>query len=185
MSKDLSILSINVKTSTSENLVDLSEDLKIDMDNINDAFCNQPAKFAWWATVASQAKALVDRKKLEIEKREEYLKKTLVGELDVVVRTELELNGEKITETKVTNSIYSHDMYVETQKEIHNLKNELLELQNNYTTLEIAKESMIQRKDMLISLGAQLRNETNNSDLYMKKVSAKAIINGNRNIEED
>ena len=181
--RDLSILSINVKTSNSENLIDLSKDLKIDMDNINKAFCDQPAKFAWWATVTAQAKTLVDRKKLEIAKQEEYLKKTLVGELDAIVRTNLELNGEKVTETKVSNSIYSHELYLQTQEELHKLREELLELQQNLSVLEIARDAMIQRKDMLISLGAQIRNETSNSELCLKKATAKKIVNKYKNTE--
>ena len=141
------------------------------------SFCNQPAKFAWWATVTAQSKSLVDKKKLEIDRKEEYLKKTLVGELDMEVRTELELNGEKITETKVTNSIYKHEKYLETQKELYKLKEELLKLQSEYSVLEIARDSMIERKDMLISLGAQLRNELNNTELSLKKAALKEIMN--------
>lgn len=172
--RDMEILEIRVKTRKSDDIVDLAEDLKIDSANINEAFCNQPALYAWWATVSSQAKALVERKKLEVDRQDEFIKKTLIGELDAEVRQELEMNGEKVTETKVTNSIYVHPRYKEELAELYGLKEELQELQEQYVALEIAKEALNQRKDMLISLGAQLRQEGGNVDLSLKQMSDKA-----------
>lgn len=177
--RDTSMLTINVKTKTAENTVDLVDDLKIDSANINEAFCEQPAKFAWWATVAVQAKALVDHKKAEIERQEDYLKKTLVGELDAEARADLELNGEKITESKVTNGIYVHPKYLEEQQKLYNLKDELLDLTSQWTTLDIAKEAMNQRKDMLISLGANMRAEGNNAEVFLRQ-RAQEVINSKK-----
>ena len=174
-SRDWSILSILVKTRQSEVKMDLCEDLKIDSFNISEDFCEQPAKYAYWATVAAQAKSLVDHKKSEVERLEDYLKKTLVGELDSVVRQELDMNGEKITESKVTNGIYIHPKYKETQKKLYALKDELLELQKQSDMLNVAKDAMNQRKDMLISLGAQLRLEGGNLELMMKEKAAEIV----------
>ena len=106
------ILNIEVKTQTSKAMINLGEDLDVKPENLNEAFIEQPAKFAYWATVALQAKALVDKKKLEVEKQDDYLRKSLVGELDAEIRKELELNGDKITEAKVTNGIYSLYFYI-------------------------------------------------------------------------
>lgn len=175
MEKDMGILEITVRTRSSENTVDLAEDLAIDTMDINKAFCEQPAKYAWWATVAAQAKALVERKKSEVEKLDDYLKKTLVGELDSEVRMTLEMNGEKVTETKVTNGIFAHPKYKSSQKELYALKDELLELQQRYAVLDIAKDAMNQRKDMLISLGAQLRQEGGNAEVYLKEKAAAEL----------
>lgn len=173
-SRDMKILEINVKTKSFEDTMDLAEDLKVDSANINQAFCDQPAKYAWWATVATQAKALADRKKMEVERKEDYIRKTLIGELDVEVRQELEMNGEKVTETKVTNAIYCHDRYKEEVAELYELKSEYLKLTEQLATLEVAKEAMNQRKDMLISLGAQLRQEGGNIDVSLRQFSEKA-----------
>lgn len=176
----MEILEICVKTKSSETNINLADDLFIDPANINEAFCEQPAKFAWWATVAAQAKALLDHKKSEVERWEEQLKKTLIGELDAEVRMTLEMNGEKVTETKVTNGIYAHPKYKEAQEKLYTLKDELLELQQKFVVLDIAKESMNQRKDMLISLGAQLRLEGGNSVLSMKENAAEVIKNNRK-----
>ena len=180
MDERFSVLNIEVKTQSSTHQVNLGDDLLIEPEHLNDAFIEQPAKFAYWATVALQAKSLVDKKKLEVDKQEDYLKKNLIGELDGEVRKEMELNGEKITEAKVTNGIYTHEMYQEEQAKYYQLKEELLELQNKFAVLDMAKESMNQRKDMLISLGAQLRMEGNNADLTIKAEAAKKVIGANK-----
>lgn len=189
MERDMSILNITVKTKNSENDVDLGADLKINSADINQDFCEQPAKFAWWATVAVQAQALVDRKKMEVDRQDDYIRKTLVGELDAEVRQEMEMNGEKATETKVTNRIYIHECYKAEVAKLYDLKEELLELQQKSALLNVAKDAMVQRKDALISLGAQLRLEGNNStDLSLKaaevigksRAGRKAIVGGDK-----
>ena len=178
--RDYNILDIEVKTKTSINQMNLAEDLVINTADINESFCDQPSKYAWWATVAAQSKALLEKKKSEVTKMDDYLKKTLIGELDSEVRMSLEMNGEKITEAKVLNSIYTHKKYLETQENLYALKDELNELQHNYNILEIAKDSFNQRKDMLISLGAQLRAEGDNISLSIKN-SANEIIRKSKN----
>lgn len=178
--RDWEILSVEVKTKKSTTSMNLAEDLVIDEYNLNEAFMNQPALFAWWATVAAQARAIADKAKLAVEEQEDYLKKRLIGELDTEVRQQLEMDGEKITETKVTNGIYCHERYVEESKKLYELKEKYLECNANAVTLEIGRDAMNQRKDTLISLGANMRNDINNLDLNIKKEQAKAIIAGKK-----
>ena len=175
-----SVLNLEVKTQSSTHQINLGDDLLIAPEHLNDAFIEQPAKFAYWATVAIQAKSLVDKKKLEVDKQEDFLKKNLIGELDGEARKELELNGEKITEAKVANGIYTNERYQDEQAKYYQLKEELLELQNQFAILDMAKEAMNQRKDMLISLGAQLRMEGNNAELTIKSEYAKKIMRANK-----
>lgn len=138
---------------------DLADDLKFTPEDINAAYMNQPAKFAYWAIIAAQSKSALDKKKLEVERQEDFLKKTLVGELDRVVRQNLETEGERVTEAKVSSNIFVHARYLEEQSKLYQLQEEMLELQQQYGLLYAAKEAMIHRKDMLVSLGAQLRQE--------------------------
>lgn len=139
--------------------VNLADDLKFTPEDINTAYMEHPAKFAYWAVVAAQAKSAMDKKKLEVERQDEFMKKTLIGELDKIVRRSLELEGERITEAKVINNIYVHPHYLEAQAKLYLLQEELLELQRQYGLLYAAKDAMIHRKDMLVSMGAQLRQE--------------------------
>ena len=174
--RDLEILDIHVKTSKDEiQKLNLANDLKINIANINTEFCEQPAIYAYWATLAAQAKTIYESVKLRVTEKEDYIKKSLVGELDVEVRMHLESNGERITESKVANAIYVHPKYLEEQAQLYKLKQELQQAQAQLTTLEIAKESMNQRKDMLISLGAQLRQEYGNTDITLKEKANKVV----------
>lgn len=174
--RDMEIFKIEVRTKKSKDVLNLAEDLRIDEYNLNEAFCNQPSLYAYWATVASQARALADRAKLEVDKHEDYMRKTLVGILDVEVRRELEMNGEKVTESKVTNEIYCHEDYLAAQTQLYELKEKYLDANETAVTLEIARDAMNQRKDALISLGAQMRNDASNLELTIKKQQAKEVI---------
>lgn len=174
--RDWSILTVELSTNQGTATMDLAKDLAINIDNLNEDFCNQPSLYAWWATVACQARAISDKYKLKVEQKEEYIKKTLVGELDLEVRRNLEMDGEKVTEAKVTNGIYSHPRYQEALQELYTIKEEYLDANSKAVTLEVARDAMNQRKDALISLGAQLRNEYNNSELSIKKQQVKSIL---------
>ena len=158
------ILEIEVHTSKSHITVNLADDLEIKSTDIKSAYMEQPGKFAYWSTVALQAKFAYERKKQEVNRQEEYLRKTLYGELDSVVRAQMEMDGEKITETKVASNICTNEQYLEEQAKLYELQDELIVLQGRYQQLDAAKEAMNQRKDMLISLGAQLRAENANTE---------------------
>ena len=147
--------------------VNLEADLAISTENINQAFMEQSAKFAYWATLAAQAKSLVEQKKLEVDKQDDYMRKTLIGELDSKVREDLDNEGIKITESKVQARIYASPQYKVEAETLSRLKQELVELQKQLYLMDVAKESMEQRKDMLVSLGAMIRANVT-SDLVIK-----------------
>lgn len=147
--------------------VNLEAELAISEDNINQSFIEQAAKFAYWATLSAQAKSLVEQKKLEVDKQDDYMRKTLLGELDTKVREDLDSEGIKITESKVQARIYSSPQYKAESQTLIRLKQELLELQKQWYLVDAAKESMEQRKDMLVSLGAMIRANMS-SDLVIK-----------------
>lgn len=184
--KDLSILEVTVKLPQNTYDLDLARDSQIDVNNLNQGFIEQPTIFAWYATLAAIAKSKVTRLKREVEKHDDYIKKTLIGTLDAKVRKQLEVNGEKVTETKVTNAIYADVEYISNIQKLNGLKDELTEAEECSAILDVARETMIQRKDMLISLGAQVRSEYDNaSDLGIKgdeidTDKVKSIVNARR-----
>jgi hypothetical protein len=167
--KDLSILEISVKLPQNTYELDLAKDSQIDVNNLNQGFIEQPTIFAWYATLAAIAKSKVIRLKREVEKQDDYIRKTLIGTLDGKVRKNLEIEGEKITETKVTNAIYADAEYIANIQKLNELKDELTDAEEQSAILDVAKDTMIQRKDMLISLGAQVRSEYDGvSDMSIK-----------------
>lgn len=184
--KDLSILEVTVKLPQNSYNLDLAKDSQIDVNNLNQGFIEQPTIFAWYATLAALAKSKVTRLKREVEKQDDYIKKTLIGTLDSKVRKQLEINGEKVTETKVTNAIYADVEYISNIQKLNGLKDELTDAEENSAILDVARETMIQRKDMLISLGAQVRSDYDNTgDVGLKGEEidtdkVKSIINTRR-----
>lgn len=178
--RDTSFLELDVNMSGKHYKQDLAEDLKINVDDINESYIDQPSKFAWWAVLAAQARARADKLKSSVDKQDEHIRKTLMGELDAKVREELELDGEKVTEGKVTNGIYKHPRYVEEMAKLHALRDEFVEANEDASILGAAKDAMNQRKEMLISLGAQLRTDMSNVELDMKKKQAADIISAKK-----
>ena len=151
---------------------ELGDDLAIDPGDINQSFIDQPGKFAWWAVMAAKARAA--------EKQDDFIRKTLVGTLDSKVRQELELDGEKITESKVTSGIYKHADYVAAVDEYNKLREQWVQANEDASVLEAARDAMYQRKDMLISLGANMRMDMSNVELSMKKQQVADTIRAGR-----
>jgi hypothetical protein len=60
------------------------------------------------------------------------------------------------------------------------LRDEFVEANEDASILEAAKDAMNQRKEMLISLGAQLRTDMSNVELDMKKKQAADIISAKK-----
>ena len=159
--EDIQRVKIKITSNLSEEL-DLVKELEFTAENLNQAYIEQPAKFAYWATLAVNSKSALDKKKLEVERQENYLKKTLIGELDARVRHKMDERGERITEARVTSKIYAHPQYKLELQNLYELQDELLELQHQTDTLYAARDAFIQRKDMIISLGANIRQEKTN-----------------------
>lgn len=159
---------------------ELGDDLAIDPGDINQSFIDQPGKFAWWAVMAAKARAKADRLKVAAEKQDDFIRKTLVGTLDSKVRQELELDGEKITESKVTSGIYKHADYIAAVDEYNKLREQWVQANEDASVLEAARDAMYQRKDMLISLGANMRMDMSNVELSMKKQQVADTIRAGR-----
>lgn len=169
---DTSILTMQVKLSADSEVVslDLSKDMLINVADINESYVDQPARYAYWATMATFARSKANKIKQRMDREQDYIKTTLTGTLDSKVRIQLELDGEKITETKVMNAIYTHPEYISCKAKLADLQDQFAEADEQARMLEVGKETMNQRKEMLISLGAQLRNEYNGvSDFWVKK----------------
>lgn len=162
---NLNVLEFTIKIDSDVKL-DLSEDLLINVADITESYIDQPAKYAYWATLASKARSKANKLKSKIDKEQDYLKTTLTGKLDSKARQQLEIDGEKITETKVTAWIQSSREYTEQKELIYELQDKYLEADEQARLLEVGRDTMMQRKDMLISLGAQLRNELDGSQQF-------------------
>lgn len=171
---EIPIISIVIENEGTRNL---TQDLKIDPINLTDDFSSQPALFAYYASLQAKAKAQVDKCKLAIEIQKENLEKVVTSRLDAEARFHLSSRGERITESKVNAYIYAHETYKKEQDTYFLLKNKYIEAMAKLATFDNAVEALKQRKDMLISVGAQIRAEGGNTELYMKEKAFNIVNN--------
>ena len=122
--ENFSILKMDVSLRGDVFSLDLAEDMAINVANINESYCDQPSKYAWWATLATLARSKANMLKRQIDKESDYIKTTLSGHLDGKVRKEMELNGEKVTEGKVQNAIYADPEYLSHKSKLADLQEE-------------------------------------------------------------
>ncbi len=145
----------------SEVKLDFEHDLKIDTANLNDELMRQPALFSRWAVLAVEARA-------ERDSLEEKMKVT-DAQLDAEFRQEAIEIGDKITEKKLFSKILLDPRHTLAM-------NDCLEARKAADILQVgAREAFSQRKDCLISLAANLREE-HDSDLHIKEKKAEEII---------
>lgn len=145
---------------------DIQDDLYINPANLQEEFLRQPELFAWWASTCELAKDLVARQKFVLER--------LTAAIDHRVRLEAQQESErlgktvKMTETMVQNTVISSEEYQKAMFEYLDLKKQL-------GMLQAGKDAIEQRKDMLISLGANYRAEaSSNPSILMDAARERA-----------
>lgn len=162
---NLEFLNINVKLRNGKiKTFDVKEELKIDEENLSKHFIEQPGKYAWWAVLAEIAKSYEERLEAELERIE--------AEADKRVRKQLELDGIKITENLVKQNIKLDKEYREALEKYQRVK-------KNANILGKISKAFEHRKEMLINLGAHVREKINNeNDIRSLKKKVNDIIKG-------
>ena len=140
----------------------LEDDIEIDQNDLNTEFMNQPKKFAWWAVLSELAKDKSATLKNQLGR--------LYAKLDHQVRTEAQNGKVKLTEKMVENTVTD-------KAEYNDLLAELTKARNEHGMLSAGREAFVQRKEMLISLGANYRMEGNQDPIVaQEKVRTKAQV---------
>lgn len=94
--------------------VNISEDFKIDPDNLNGELCALPHKMIQYGQIHSQLKS-------EVSRKEEYVK-FIYAQLALQIR-----DGEKVTEGKIKEQVTVNSQYQQALSELnHSQKNSLL-----------------------------------------------------------
>lgn len=136
------IESFTIGKNTYRSTVD--EDLFIDQTNLADAYAFHPKKFAFYST--GYELAVNHEAKLKVELERTYAR------MDEIARRMLADSGKKFTETMV-------ESVVITSEDYRFIQDAYLEAQKQTGLLRAARDAMIHRKDMLVSLGANYRAE--------------------------
>lgn len=135
----------------------LADDIPIAGGDLSGEFMEHSDRFAWWATVVELARDKVARTKYQLDR--------IYALTDHKVRVDLNEKKAKMTEKIVENAVITNQEYQECMFD-------LLESKKQLGLAMAGKEALVQRKDMLISLGATMRAE-GSSDLSILKAAAK------------
>lgn len=121
----------------------LSEDLRVDEEHINDYLLKAPAITAYWNTLYEQQRSATTRCRVALERKK--------AELDQRFRKEAKADGRKISNTEVEALIMTHGEYTV-------LEDEYLNHRETELTLKGAVEAVKEYRSTLISLSANMRS---------------------------
>lgn len=127
-------------------------------DNLSEEFSRQPSLYAYLAMLAAQTEALYQAAKTETER--------VKARADKNVREEALEDNEKITEPAVAKRIILKDSVQEAEEDEANYRFQHLMMKAIVTAME-------QRAQMLISLGAHLRAEADQTGMLIKDTRSR------------
>jgi hypothetical protein len=137
--------------------VNYGEELRLAEETINENLRDQPSLFAYYAVLAEIADSEMAEAKLALEVTE--------SQLDAQVRAELIAAGTKATETMIRGKIVTNDVYLAAVSQLNVLR-------KNYGILRAIKEAFSHRKDMLVTLASNMRQQMD-PEIYIKKQEMK------------
>ena len=134
--------------------LDLENDLDINTAEINKEMVEQPAQFAWYGVLWKLA-----------GKKASQLKKTITkfkAELELKIREQANESKIKVTESAV-------EAMVESNETLEKYNDDYIQAKLEEGLLEIGKDAFIQRKDMLVSISSNMRQEIDDDIKVMKE----------------
>lgn len=120
------------------------KDLALSDQKINELLMTQPERYVFWARMKALQRVIHEKRKFELSKYE--------SQLYTFIRSEKERDGAKVTEKQV-------EMAMRRDTKLETMQNTVLRERLKLDHLEAIREAFSQRKDMLMSLGANLREE--------------------------
>jgi len=138
------------------NPVQFKEDVSVNVADLDDAFVRQASLFAHYGMQTARAVEQMDNLKLLLEVKE--------AQLNNEHREALLAQGGKVTEAMISNAVLTDSRYIKTRKAFNEAKG-VLEINKAST------EAFRQRRDMLIQIGADAREERK-GEVVVKKMEA-------------
>lgn len=133
----------------------LADDLRLDRMNLNEEFEKHAEKFAFYSTAYEIC--------LDKERRAKAVLDRVYAILDSQARGDLAANGIKATEKKIENMVVTAPDYLAAQ-------DEYFEAQRLVGLLKSARDAMIHKKECMVSLGANFRQEMNSDPSLLQQV---------------
>lgn len=142
-----SILDINLKISGEKVKFNLLEELQINTRKVNEELMEQPTHFAYLSLLMVKTKQIKDQKEHALEK--------VRNAIFIDYKDDIDNN---------TGRPYSNDLaeaYITEQDEYQEALKEYQEAETNFLQIKTCVDSFQQRKDLLQSLSANIRQEKN------------------------
>jgi hypothetical protein len=129
--------------------------LTIDEANLNDEYATQAARYAYFAVLTAQAE--------KAWKQAERLRKRVEADAFIEYKSDEELipKGSRTVSDSLANS------YVDSDEEVLSARRDELEAEHQYKLMRAISTAFYQRADMLQSLGAQLRHESDMTGMHV------------------
>jgi len=125
----------------------IQQDLEIDEPHLNDEILKQPGLYAYYAHQCSEKRKELDFLSLDLD--------VLKAEKDSYWRDMFTSQNEKFTETKLSTMISKDEKVIK-------LKKQIIEVDCEYKILRGVVIAFEQRKDCLVSISANRREELKN-----------------------
>jgi hypothetical protein len=122
----------------------LTDDLKVTEDHINEHLKAAPGIIAWWYKMYEISRTRVLKKEVQLER--------VAAELDVEIREDMENREEKITDVRVQRAIQLNKRYQAIQ-------DELLDMKETLNFFKFATKGLEEKRSTLISLSSNMRSE--------------------------
>lgn len=133
---------------------DLATDLHIDSTDLSEEIVKQPSLYAYYAERLSEAIRKLKDYELQVEVFE--------AALDRQIRDKALAKREKMTEPQVVARMKSNDTWINHKKKVH-------ELSAAADQIKGIVEAMRQKKDMLVTISANARQELNSTGMKINR----------------
>jgi len=149
---------------------DIMDVFDIDNDDLSKEFSKQPALFAYFSALQADAERLTAL--AEFDRDAEY------AAADEAYRHALDLQDKKYTEAVIRSNVLQDEDYDAANRKF-------LEFQYFSNLLKLIVRALSQRSEMLISLGAQIRQEISMTGMNVREKSYKdAVVDVKERIDE-
>lgn len=154
MIKGIQGTKVTIKDGDEERVLDLTDLFRIDETNLTKEFTEQASLYGYFGVL--MAKAEHEAAVRDLGKDQEYA----VADLDW--RAEMEEAGKKYTEALIRNTVLSDEEY-------QRISIQAAEAEFDYKLLKAIVSALQQRAEMLISLGAHIRHELDQTGMSIRE----------------
>lgn len=145
--KKSSLLDIRLKIGSEIIRFNLYDELVINTDKLNDELMNQPTHFGYLSMIMIRLKKIRDSEENKLQKLKDSIFIDFKGDID-----------------PQTGRVYSNDLaeaYITQDEEYQEQLTIFRKVENNYLVVKACVDSFTQRKDIIQTLSANVRQERN------------------------